>query len=781
MLDLPPYQQLFEACPHPYLVLRADTDFGIVAVNDRYLEATGTRREAIVGHGLFEIFPDNPDETGDSAVGDLRASLLRVLGDRRPDVMGVQKYDIPRRDGSDGFELKYWSPVNTPVFSAGGEVAYIIHHVEDVTEFIVGRERASRENAEQLGKVEARAERMEAEVMRRSAEVKEANRALKTAMAELERRETELAALNQRLTELDRLKSQFFANVSHELRTPLTLILAPLERRLQRPGAEPGEQRETELMLRNARLLYRHVADLLDAAKLEAGGMTLAWTELDLAALVRTMASHFESLAEERAIAYRINTPPRLTVQGDAEKLQRVLLNLLSNAFKFTPDTGGIMVRLTPRADAARIEVLDTGPGIPAEMRQAVFERFRQVEGGTQRHHGGTGLGLSIVKDFVELHGGSVVAEAGPGGGALFRVELPLAAPAGAVLGASTTLDAVLDRQAVEELGHPATDAAPAAVADTRTPLVLVVEDNADMNAFIADALRPHYRVATAGDGRQGLAMARTLLPDLILSDVMMPLLSGDELVAELRRHTELAGTPIVMLTARADEALRVRLLQSGVQDFINKPFSVNELLARVDGLLAERRRTGDQLAASEARYRELVENANSAILHWSPDGRISFCNEFAQRFFGWPAEEIVGQHVGILVPERESTGADLSGLVADVAAAPERYLSTVNENICRDGRRVWMNWTNRASRDAQGRVTGILAIGNDITERKRAEDELKQRNDELERFNQASVGREMQMIALKRQINALAAQLGQTPPYDLGFADNLADGEAFR
>lgn len=167
-----------------------------------------------------------------------------------------------------------------------------------------------------------------------------------------------------------------------------------------------------------------------------------------------------------------------------------------------------------------------------------------------------------------------------------------------------------------------------------------------------------------------------------------------------------------------------------------------------------------------------MIESANSAILHWSPDGNISFINAFAQKFFGWSADEIVGKPISILVPERESTGANLASLVKDVAAHPERYLNNINENICRDGRRVWMSWTNRALRDEQGRVTGILTIGNDITELRRAEENVRRRNEELELFAEASVGRELQMIAMKRQVNDLAGRLGQQPPYDLSFAD---------
>ena len=433
------------------------------------------------------------------------------------------------------------------------------------------------------------------------------------ALATAEAANEKTSQLYQKTLELDTLKSQFFANISHELRTPLTLILAPLERRLLRPissGFSETERHETEIMLRNARLLYRHVTDLLDAAKLEAGRMTLTWTRLDLAYLARTMASHFESLAAEHHIDYSVTAPDVLMAEADGEKLQRVLINLLSNAFKFTPNGGAIALRLSEQNGNALIEVQDNGPGVPVTLREAIFERFRQGEADVQRRYGGTGLGLSIVKDFVELHGGTVMLCEAPGGGALFSVRLPLTAPAGTALGDAVPLDEVIDRQAVEELKvrAPTATLGEAQAAGADAPLVLVVEDNVDMNEFIAATLRPHYRVACAYDGREGRDKALALHPDLILSDVMMPVLSGDEMVHALRRRPDMENVPIVMLTAKADDDLRMRLLKQGVQDYLNKPFSTEELLARIGGLIASRQRTVEKLCRSAERLRRLAE-----------------------------------------------------------------------------------------------------------------------------------------------------------------------------
>jgi len=720
MPEIPPYQQLFEVSPHPYLLLRADSVFTIAAVNNKYVEMTRTEREAIVGHGLFEIFPDNPEDPACASVRDLRTSLNHVLSKKRTDVMNVQKYDIPMRDGSGGFEVKYWSPVNTPVLDAEGRVVYIIHHVEDVTEFVV---RHDNDDAQHLNKVEARAQRMEAEIMQRAAEVKQANRALKTAMEELEQ-------MNRRLTELDHLKSQFFANISHELRTPLTLIIAPLESRMRwltGSNAPAEERHETALMLRNARILYRHVTDLLDAAKLEAGRMPVFWARFDLAELVRVTASYFELLAQERAIAFQIISPEACTVESDSEKLQRILLNLLSNAFKFTQDKGCISVRLVTTEACARIEVQDNGPGIPAEMRAHVFERFMQVENSITRQHGGTGLGLAIVRDFAELLHGQLELEESPGGGALFRITLPRAAPAGSALrDAPASLDEIMMHEVMDELQSRAQRTrSPLPVTATRLPLVLVVEDNADMNRFIAGMLQPRYRVASAFDGREGLEQALKLTPDLILSDVMMPVMDGEQMVRQIRQHVELDGVPIIMLTAKADDDHCVNLLKSGVQDYLNKPFTVNELLARVDKLVLERQRVREQLQQSEARFQATFEQAAAGISIVSPEGYWLRVNHKLCAILGYSQDELMAltlqdvTYPGDLEADIDNVRRTLSGEIT-AYAMEKRY-------IRKDGRVIWINLNVSLVRKPDGAPDYFIAVIEDIQSRKEIEAHLKQ------------------------------------------------------
>jgi signal transduction histidine kinase len=266
-------------------------------------------------------------------------------------------------------------------------------------------------------------------------------------------------------------------------------------------------------------------------------------------------------------------------------------------------------VRCSLRAADGRavLEVADSGPGVPAEHREAVFERFRQIEGGATRRFGGTGLGLAIARDFVQLHGGTLTVAEAREGGALFTVELLLAAPEGTPVrpGGPRTepghpaLDDRVGAQ-LDDLTRPAEAPAPAGAGDHALPLVLVIEDNPDMNRFIRDSLAGEYRVESATDGRDGLAKALALRPDLVLSDVMMPELSGEELVVAVRSRPEMDLVPIVLLTAKADDQLRIDLLRKGANDYVMKPFSLEEIRARVGRLVAGKLRSETHLQLVE-------------------------------------------------------------------------------------------------------------------------------------------------------------------------------------
>ena len=409
---------------------------------------------------------------------------------------------------------------------------------------------------------------------------------------QLEAANREMAVLLEKTKELEQLKTQFFANVSHELRTPLALILGPAESLESGANLTDAQRRDVRLIGSNARALLKHVNDLLDMSKLEAGKVTPEYIEADVGRIVTRLAANFDGVARERSIAYRVDAG-EVRAQVDADKLERVALNLLSNAFKFTPAGGQIRCSLRGERDGRfRLEVADSGPGVRPQDRALIFERFRQGDGGATRKVGGTGLGLAIAKEFVELHGGSIAVGDAAEGGARFTVEVPMRAPSGVVVGAPAAdgsphhVEAL--RPVIAEL-LPRPEPLPAPQHGDQ-PLVLVVEDNVEMNRFVQETLAKRYRVVSAFDGRQGLEKARELKPDLILTDMMMPELSGDQLVQALQADPALAHIPIVLLTAKADDELRIKLLRDGARDYLMKPFSIEELEARIENLVSAKR-----------------------------------------------------------------------------------------------------------------------------------------------------------------------------------------------
>ena len=410
----------------------------------------------------------------------------------------------------------------------------------------------------------------------------------------LEETNREMALLLDKTSELDRLKTQFFANVSHELRTPLTLILGPTEKLLRGEGLGEAERHDLELVRRNARTLLKHVNDLLDVSKLEAGKMAPAYRRGDLASLLRLVASNFSGHAAERSLRFEIDAPESLQAEFDADQMQRVVLNLLSNAFKFAPDGGKVRSSLSLLDEGhLRLEVGDSGPGIRPEERESVFERFHQSERGGTPSSGGTGLGLAIARDFALLHGGTLVALEAPEGGALLRMDLPRWAPSGSVVqeesGAHKPLHPEWVDQALRGLApRPTPASAPVAAIDR--PRVLIVEDNPEMRQFISASLQGEYAVETASHGREGLARIAASPPDLVLTDIMMPEMGGDELVRSIRAEVALDSLPVVLLSAKADDELRVALLRSGAQDYLMKPFSIEELKARIRNLITMKR-----------------------------------------------------------------------------------------------------------------------------------------------------------------------------------------------
>jgi signal transduction histidine kinase len=595
----PDFRLLFEDSPDILLVLLPDAPrYTMVAATKARWSATHTEPSTL-GRGLFEIFPDNPDDPAATGTSNLRASLDRVLKTRQPDTMPVQKYDIRGADGQ--FEAHYWSPKNLPVLSGTGEVLYILHRVEDVTDLVraseVGEELRDRSHA------------MERDVIKRSQELEVALRELRQA--------------NAKLAELDAAKTAFFSNISHEFRTPLTLMLGPLEEELsERLQPLPPERRSRiEIAQRNGSRLLRLVNALLDFSRIEAGRVQAMFEPTDLAALTADFASHFYTAIERARLTMVVTCPslPEL-IYVDREMWEKIVLNLLSNAFKHTFE-GGIGVRLRWLGTAAELTIEDTGVGIGSEDLPHIFERFHRVEGARSRTHEGSGIGLALVRELVQLHGGEIRVESELGRGSRFVVTLKAgtdhlpadrlgravdATATGRIAGAA--IQAVADEAKrwlpsstdLPLLTPGASEATPGTAPSEVTgprARILWAEDNADMREYVTRLLSRFYDVTAVPDGQAALERTHADLPDLVLTDAMMPRLDGFGLLRALRADERTRRLPVILLSARAGEESALESLDAGADDYLAKPFSSKELVARVRSslTLAQLRREWEQ------------------------------------------------------------------------------------------------------------------------------------------------------------------------------------------
>jgi DNA-binding NtrC family response regulator len=408
------------------------------------------------------------------------------------------------------------------------------------------------------------------------------------------------------LAEIDRVKTAFFSNVSHEFRTPLALMLGPLEEVLPEARERLSPERHEQLVTvrRNALRLLKLVNTLLDFSRIEAGRVQAVYEPTDLGGVTSEIASVFRSAMENAGLRFSVECPPiGEPVHVDRDMWEKVVSNLLSNAFKFTFE-GSVTVTLQSTNQAVELQVRDTGVGIPEEHRERVFERFHRIEGTHARTYEGTGIGLAFVQELVRLHGGDVRVDSTLGQGSTFTVRiprgtahLPMERIQAARSIASTGVRAAVyaeeaQRWLPDEWSPVDVTALPKSASLTPLPqaepvadreLIVVADDNADMRKYLRHLLGGRYEVHTVSDGRQALETTRLLRPALLLADVMMPQLDGFGLLRAVRDDAVLAGTPIILLSARAGEESRVEGLQAGADDYLVKPFTARELIARVE------------------------------------------------------------------------------------------------------------------------------------------------------------------------------------------------------
>lgn len=565
------FQALFESAPGLYLVLMPD--LAIVAVSDSYLDATMTKREAILGRGIFEVFPDNPDDPAATGVRNLHASLRRVLQDKVADTMAVQKYDIRRPESEGGgFEERYWSPVNSPVLDADQQVRYIIHRVEDVTEFVRIKQQGLEQEklAEEL---RTRAGHMEAEIYQRAAEVQEANRRLEAVNQELLRAKNEAERTSK-------FKDQFLSTMSHELRTPLNAVLGFSDLLAdERHGPLNDKQRRyIEHIHTGGTHLLSLINDILDLSKIEAGRMELAMEDLKVQLLFAEVLSVMQPLADKKSHTLSAAADAGLAIRADATRLKQILMNLLGNAVKFTANGGKVELLARLQEGKVRLEVRDNGPGIPSQEQKRIFEAFYRLREPGKKTEG-TGLGLAITQRLVELHGGELSLESQLGHGSCFFFSLPVVAPA--------------PESAVREASF--------APRSTEPSRILVVEDHRITAQLLqAQLTSAGYHVVLCEEPQTALEMAAQLQPAAITLDIVMRPKNGWEVLTQLKRDRRTTHIPLIVVSIVDQPAMGLLL---GADDYLVKPVDKDTLLRAIA------RRIGTRPAAKPSKPILVVED----------------------------------------------------------------------------------------------------------------------------------------------------------------------------
>ncbi|OBA85667.1 histidine kinase [Mycobacteriaceae bacterium 1482268.1] len=532
----------------------------------------------------------------------------------------------------------------------------------------------------------------------------------------------------EELAELDRAKTVFFSNISHEFRNPLTLILDPVaELRSRSTGLDDQMRQDLDIVWRNGLRLTKLVNTLLDFSTIEAGRAQARYEPVDLAAVTAELASVFRSAVDRAGLAFVVDCPGLdEPVYVDRDMWEKVVLNLLSNALKFTYE-GSISVRVRRYGGEAVVTIADTGVGVPAEEMPRLFERFHRIESSYARSNEGSGIGLALVEELIHLHGGTITAQSTEGQGTAFTIRLRFGAehlPADAVAPAGRTragsdiaepfvqealrwmpADVVADEP--RDVVEPMSDATvtPARTADPR-PRVLIADDNADMREYLGRLLGgAGYRVEPATDGQHALEVIRADVPDLVISDVMMPRLDGLALVAALRSDARTAAVPVLLLSARAGQEASIEGLQAGADDYLVKPFTAAELLARVRGIIELAR-----LRTHHARWRTaLVDSLQEAFFACDEQGAIIEVNAafgeitgygsdglpYAPPFPWWPSADVDPD-------ARRQVEAGFAQLLSE-----DRGTYTIPVNH-REGHRIWatVTFNHTADPDTGRRVT---------------------------------------------------------------------------
>lgn len=549
------------------------------------------------------------------------------------------------------------------------------------------------------------------------------------------------------LAEIDRSKTLFFSNVSHEFRTPLTLMLGPLEDILQDQTLPTNLQAPLESTHRNALRLLKLVNNLLDYSRVEAGRTQAVYQKVDLGELTGDLASSFRSIIEKAGMKLIVDAATiSEEVYVDRQMWEKIVLNLLSNAFKFTWE-GSIQISISEAENYAYLRVKDTGTGIPAKELPYMFERFHRVENASGRTHEGSGIGLSLVHELVLLHGGDISVESQEGVGSTFIVRIPLGKehlPVGLVSESDIDVDTSALKGAfiqeavslLEQEDDTNFQSPPVTILENpedethmMNMRILVVDDNADMRAYLKRLLTPYFQVDVATNGATAWNRIQANLPDLVLSDIMMPVMDGKELLQLIRNHTHTARMPMIFLSARAGAEARIDGLEAGADDYLVKPFAAAELLTKVRAqikIMSVRNQAEQQLRA-------LITNAPVAIaIYQGSDYIINMANDRMLQYWGRGAQDTLGKPLFDAIPELVTQG--MREIKDHVYRTGERFISSefplsIKRNDVVET--TYLNLTIEAIH-SDNRITGVMAVAADVTTLINARKALEKTSDTL-------------------------------------------------
>ena len=552
------------------------------------------------------------------------------------------------------------------------------------------------------------------------------------------------------LARIARAKTAFFSNGSHEFRTPRTLILGPLDDALTSDGLAPPQRRQLETTHRNARRLLKLVNSLLDFSRIEAGRVQATYQAVDLARLTTDIACVFEPAMEKGGLAYMLDLPPLLhPVHVDRDMWEKIVLNLLSNAFKFTL-RGAVKVALREHEGMARLSVRDTGSGIAEAELARVFERFHRVESVSGRSLEGSGIGLALIQELVWLHGGSITAQSIVGQGTEFVVNIPLGKahlPADRIVAEEADqprIGAAFLEEALGWLPDAESTRAVPALRTTGSPLqpetlrarILIADDNSDMRNYLKSLLEPHADVRVCGDGETAFAQLMADAPDMLISDVMMPELDGFSLLARIRANSTLHHIPVMLLSARAGDEAKVEGLQAGADDYLVKPFSSSELIARVRRqveLARERQRQEAAAAERDAYVRSLIDTSPAVL--WTSDerGQCTYRSQRWYQFTGRTPEQELGLGWLDNIHHEDIQRCKEIFLQAHVARSPFSIDYRLRQH---DDAYRWVVDAGMPHEDAAGAPNGYVGTVIDIHDRILLQDDQQRLTGELEEKN---------------------------------------------